>query len=214
MAAKVTVPYARVTKVEELKNFAQVIAAAFSNDALNRFIFLGRESRPDHPKLKEWEKRVQYWLPVVQSRFETGAILIQTCDWAAVALWLPPGIEKPKPAANAPEGSVEYRRKVDELRKKHLGDRPHWNLNLIGRAPDRQDKGAVRGLIEAYLEKAREDNLPAWLEATNTHARDVYSHFGFKVVDDFRIGVGIVNGQGWVEPAGEGVLMYAMIAGL
>ena len=87
MAAKVTVPYARVTKAEELKNFAQVIAGAFSNDALNRFIFLGRESRPDHPKLNDWEKRVQYWLPVVQSRFETGAILIQTSDWAAAALW-------------------------------------------------------------------------------------------------------------------------------
>ncbi|KAK4943429.1 hypothetical protein LTR10_016920 [Elasticomyces elasticus] len=214
MAARVAAPFARITKVEELENFARVIAGAFSNDALNRFIFLGRESRPDHPKLDDSEGRVQYWLPIVKSRFETGAILIQSSDWAAVALWLPPGIEKPKPAANAPEGSVEYRKKVDELRKKHLGDKPHWNLNLIGRAPDRLDRGAVRGLIEPYLQKAREDNLPAWLEATNSHARDVYTHFGFKVVDDFRIGKGIVNGQGWIEHNGEGVLIYAMIAGL
>jgi hypothetical protein len=87
MAAKVIAPYTRVTEANELRKFAQVIAGAFSNDAVNRFIFLGRESRPDHPKLTQFEERVQYWLPVVQTRFETGAILIQTSDWAAAALW-------------------------------------------------------------------------------------------------------------------------------
>lgn len=86
-AAKVIAPYTRVAQAEDLTKFARVIAGAFSSDALNRFIFLGRESRPDHPKLGQFEERVQYWLPVVQSRFETGAVLIQTSDWAAAALW-------------------------------------------------------------------------------------------------------------------------------
>lgn len=64
------------------------------------------------------------------------------------------------------------------------------------------------------LEKAREDNLPAWLEATNDHARDVYAHLGFKVVDRFRIGEGVVDSEGWTRENGEGVLIYVMIAGL
>ena len=53
-----------------------------------------------------------------------------------------------------------------------------------------------------------------WLEATNAHARDVYAHLGFGVVEEVRIGEGVVNAQGWIDSNGEGVLLYAMVAGL
>lgn len=71
--------------------------------------------------------------------------------------------------------------------------------------------GAVRGVIEPFLHKAREENLPVWLEATNSHARDVYKYFGFKVVEEVRIGLGIVNEEGWAQEGGEGVLMWGML---
>ncbi|KIW11612.1 hypothetical protein PV08_10914 [Exophiala spinifera] len=207
-------PALRVTKPEELVPFAQVLTRAFANDKLNRYLFLGRESRPDHPRLSQHEERLQYWLSGVQKRFERESVLLQSSDFAAVALWIPPGVEKPEPPTTATEGVFEYTTKVKQAKKKHLGDRLHWNLNLIGRMPDRSDRGAIRALISPMLEKAREDNLPAWLEATNDHARDVYAHLGFKVVDQFRIGEGVVNSEGWIQENGEGVLIYAMTAGL
>ncbi|EXJ63615.1 uncharacterized protein A1O5_11376 [Cladophialophora psammophila CBS 110553] len=214
---------------EDLHKFAHVIAAAFSNDALNRYLFLGRESQPDHPKLEHFDHRVQYWLPHIKTRFEGGGILIQTYDWAGVALWLPPGVEKPvNNASPISEGAAEYRQKFDALKKKYLGDRTYWYLNLIARAPTRLEKGmvrstwdayagwecAIRNLVDPFLKKAREQNIPVWLEATNQHAREVYSHLGFRTVEQVRIGEGIVNADGWAQPNGEGVLTYGMVAGL
>lgn len=76
-----------VRREEDLRKFAEVIAAAFSQDALNRYLFLGRESRPDHPKLLQFDARVEHWLTLITARFHGGAILAQTHDWAAVALW-------------------------------------------------------------------------------------------------------------------------------
>ncbi|KIW96690.1 uncharacterized protein Z519_02081 [Cladophialophora bantiana CBS 173.52] len=200
---------------EDLHKFAHVIAAAFSNDALNRYLFLGRESQPDHPKLEHFDHRVQYWLTHIKSRFEGGGILIQTYDWAGVALWLPPGVEKPVNSAGPiSEGAAEYRQKFDALKKKYLGDRTYWYLNLIARAPTRLEKGAIRNLVDPFLKKAPEQDIPVWLEATNQHAREVYSHLGFRTVEEVRIGEGIVNADGWAQPNGEGVLTYGMVAGL
>ncbi|KIX03053.1 uncharacterized protein Z518_06603 [Rhinocladiella mackenziei CBS 650.93] len=241
-----------VQRDEDVSKFAQVIAAAFANDTLNRYMFLGRESRPDHPKLSQTDLRVAFWQPLMASRFEKGGILVQTYDWAGVALWwvtglvlvvplplppfhwgnnawsqmsrLPPGVGKPNPSDSAaggsgenpvPEGAAEYREKFDALKQKYLGGRPHWYLNLIGRLPSRrEEKGAIRGLIEPFLQKACEENLPVWLEATNRHAKEVYSYFGFRVAEEVRIGKGVVNAEGWVQADGEGVLLWGMVAGL
>jgi hypothetical protein len=82
--------FARVTKQDEVVRFAQVLCSAFSNDPLNRYLFLGRESRPDHPKLLadvHAERRLEYWLPGILKRFERGEVLVQSSNWAAVALW-------------------------------------------------------------------------------------------------------------------------------
>jgi hypothetical protein len=82
--------FARVTKQDEVVRFAQVLCSAFSNDPLNRYLFLGRESRPDHPKLLadvHTEERLEYWLPGILKRFKNGEVLAQSSNWAAVALW-------------------------------------------------------------------------------------------------------------------------------
>ncbi len=76
-----------ISREEDVRQFAQVVGAAFSNDYLNRYLFLGRESRPDHPKLSDADLRAEYWLPPITNRLKSGGILVQTYDWAAVALW-------------------------------------------------------------------------------------------------------------------------------
>lgn len=69
----------------------------------------------------------------------------------------------------------------------------------------------IRALFEPYLQRAQEAGLPAWLEATNEHARDVYAHFGFKVVGEVIIGQGTIDSNGSVVEGGEGVIIYGMI---
>ncbi|KIW54536.1 hypothetical protein, variant [Exophiala xenobiotica] len=159
----VVAPFARVTKPDEVVRFAQVLCSAFSNDALNRYLFLGRESRPDHPKLADdADEKLEYWLPGTRKRFEKGSVLVQSSNWAAVALWIPPGIEKPAfPNTTEPDGVDEYATSVDRLKKKYLGDRLHWSLNLIGRAPDRPDKGKyLTTTCMAYKPKPNPQFLP------------------------------------------------------
>jgi hypothetical protein len=73
------------------------------------------------------------------------------------------------------------------------------------------DQGVAHALITPFLEKARQENVPAWLEAINDHARDVYSHFGFRVVEEVRIGEGKVDSKGNVAEGGDGILVYGMI---
>lgn len=72
-------------------------------------------------------------------------------------------------------------------------------------------KGAIRAVIDPYLRRARENGLPVWLEATSEHAVNVYTHFGFRLVEMIRISEGTANSAGDLVENGEGFLIYAMM---
>jgi hypothetical protein len=72
--------------------------------------------------------------------------------------------------------------------------------------------GVIRALFEPYLQQAQEAGLPAWVEATNEHARDVYAHFGFKVIEEVVIGEGSIDRDGNLVSGGKGVVIYGMIS--
>jgi ribosomal protein S18 acetylase RimI-like enzyme len=57
----------------------------------------------------------------------------------------------------------------------------------MARDPERKDKGAVRAVIEPFIVRAKEERMPIWLSAANTRARDVYAHFGFRVIEVFEM---------------------------
>ncbi|KAF2438212.1 hypothetical protein P171DRAFT_399102 [Karstenula rhodostoma CBS 690.94] len=212
---EITKPLRKITDPSDIPRFAALVAAAFSQDALNRYLFLGRESNPEHPKIETLEFRTKYWETIVRPRFESGAILVESHDWAAIGLWFPPGVEKkPTPASTLSEGVTEYLTFFKALREEKLGARPHWHLNIISRDPKRTDKGAVSAIFEPFLAEAKANNIPVWLESTNAHAKGVYEFFGFKVVGSTRIGKGIVGSDGWAKEGGEGVETWGMIAGL
>lgn len=72
--------------------------------------------------------------------------------------------------------------------------------------------GVIRALFEPYLLQSLQAGLPAWVEATNAHARDVYAHFGFKVVEEVIIGEGSIDANGNFVSGGKGVVTYGMLA--
>jgi len=71
--------------------------------------------------------------------------------------------------------------------------------------------GVVSAILKIYLDKARADGVPAWVEASGTHSRDIYTHFGFRFVEEAKIGAGKADKDGYRVEGGEGVSIYAMI---
>jgi hypothetical protein len=69
----------------------------------------------------------------------------------------------------------------------------------------------IRAIMETYLQKAQEEGVPAWLEASNEHARDVYIHLGFRLVEEIHLAVGKADKDGYRVTGGDGITVYAMI---
>ena len=93
-----------------------------------------------------------------------------------------------------------------------VGIRRYYHLSFLARNPSvpRVD-GAINAVIAPFLQRARDENVPAWLEATMLQAAKVYEHFGFRVVEAINVGKGKVDAMGWPKEGGEGLTAYAMI---
>ncbi|TVY80743.1 Uncharacterized protein LSUE1_G002553 [Lachnellula suecica] len=211
MATKILPPIT-IGSIGRAEQIAHVICKAFAGDALNRAAILSLDSSPNDTVIS-LERCIQHFIPSIKNKAASGALLVEAGDWAAVALWVPPDVKIPPPNLNGNLSPliVEYFQKFSEAKKRHLRDRDYWYLNLLGRHPERKDPGAIRALFQPFLLKAEEAGLPTWVEATNDHARDVYIHFGFKVVEEVKIGEGSVDGTGNLVPGGSGVVIYGMI---
>jgi hypothetical protein len=90
--------------------------------------------------------------------------------------------------------------------------RPFYHLSFLARNPSSpRVPGSINAVISPFLERARAENVPAWLEATTRQAATVYAHHGFRLVEAITIGAGKVDAKGWPKEGGEGVTAYAMI---
>ena len=92
-----------------------------------------------------------------------------------------------------------------------MGDTPHWTLELIGRDPSYKGCAVADRLIMPFVERARQDGHPVWLEASNMHARDVYLRLGFRVVEEWKVGKGRCDELGNLVHGGQGVTVWAMV---
>jgi len=126
----------------------------------------------------------------IERKVGAGSIVVEAANFAAMACWEPPAatppilsdgelaeLEKERPTF------AQFTREIQRARMDVLGpDQKFWSLSLMGRDPERKDKGAVRAVIEPFVARARTDGVPLWLVAGNVRARDVYAYFGFRVV--------------------------------
>jgi hypothetical protein len=60
-----------------------------------------------------------------------------------------------------------------------MGERKHWYLELVATRPEWQGKGAAGRLMRWGLEKADEDGVESYLEAS-PDGKPIYEHFGFR----------------------------------
>jgi len=75
-----------VGKQEYAEHLADVIAAAFDGDALNRANILYQDSAPNDTVISQ-ERWLKRWIPNIKKKIEAGAQAVEAGNWAAAALW-------------------------------------------------------------------------------------------------------------------------------
>lgn len=118
----------------------------------------------------------------------------RTGDFAASALWLPPGVGPDEEALGAvmqeavdPGRQQEVFGLLDQVGSAHP-EEPHWFLPAIGVDPVRQGRGYGSALLEASLEACDREHRVAYLEASNPRNVPLYQRFGFEVSGEIQIG--------------------------
>nr|KAK5442210.1 hypothetical protein LTR18_006063 [Exophiala xenobiotica] len=92
--------------------------------------------------------------------------------------------------------------------------RPFYHLAMLARDPDVDEQksfAAAKACMDAFLKKAKEEDVPVWLETASEASKKEYENLGFRVCEEVVIGKGRVNAKGWPQEGGEGVKTWAMI---
>jgi GNAT superfamily N-acetyltransferase len=67
-------------------------------------------------------------------------------------------------------------------RKRIMGEKKHWYLEMLATKPNWQGKGAAGKLMRWGLEKADADGLETYIEAS-PNGKPIYEHFGFREIE-------------------------------
>ena len=195
MTVNTNADYVRVSQVLE-RAFFQVPFSHFFNRLLNGIEVDTELTYEDHFKGK--------WEPRFKTLSDLGAVFVEAQDYAGVAVWLPPGTKKAPRKDGLPAEVLEYDSKVKQAHKKFGIDlEKSWFLHFLGRDPAKKEaKGAMSTVVVPLLSKAREENVPAVWEAITEHGRQVYEHWGFRVIDSFEL----------IDPtSGDKYTVYVMV---
>jgi GNAT superfamily N-acetyltransferase len=161
----------------------RLLDAAFLDDPVSGWVFPAEEyRRRRHGALME---------AFLDMALSEGFVDI-TEDGAAVALWwsVPAGEHE-----GDDDGPAQLRAAVDpdNARIEEIGrltgeahptDRAHQYLHMIGVSPERQGEGLGSALIGEVLERCDREGLHAYLEASNSRSRALYTRLGFASTGD------------------------------
>ncbi|MFG2649252.1 GNAT family N-acetyltransferase [Streptomyces sp. NPDC048436] len=168
----------------------RLLDAAFLDDPVSSWVFPAEEyRRRRHGALME---------AFLDMAFSEGFVDI-TEDGTAVALWwsVPAGEEEGAQEGGregvhegGEDGPAQLRAAVDpdNARIEEIGrltgeahptDRAHQYLHMIAVSPERQGEGLGSALIGEVLERCDREGLHAYLEASSSRSRALYTRLGF-----------------------------------
>jgi GNAT superfamily N-acetyltransferase len=174
-----------VIEVAERQRGVATLTLAFAADPIMRWVW------PDA------NRYATYWPRIAEAyggrAFDQGTAH-ELDDFAAVALWLPPGVEPDEATFEElivdsvddqilPDLNVVLRQ-MGELQPRS----EHWYLPLIGVDPIAQGQGLGSTLLRYGLAMCDDAGLPAYLEATGPRNRVLYERLGFRVVELIQAG--------------------------
>ncbi len=172
-----------IGRPEDKARLLQTIVLGFSADPMARW------ASPDAALYLD--RRAEFFDAMGGGAFDHGTAFVAD-DGAAVATWLPPGVEADgeRMAAIMAEQTPESRRgEMDALFARmeefHLAE-PHWYLPLIAADPARQGQGLGTALMEAAIARIDADGRPAYLESSNPRNIPLYQRFGFESIGEIK----------------------------
>ncbi|MFN8113648.1 MAG: GNAT family N-acetyltransferase [Solirubrobacterales bacterium] len=174
---------ARVATKADLEPVTQLLTDAFATDPLWSWAY------PDRADMERW------WRLHVESalRFPWTWVL---GDFAAVAVWIPPGESELSQKGEARVESLvgelagsrapEILELLQRFEAAHpAAGPPHYYLTLLGADPARRGNGHGMALLEHCLGLVDEKGLPAYLESSNPGNDPRYERRGFRRVGGF-----------------------------
>ena len=188
-----TQPAIRPVRPDDVKPLGGPLARAFFDRPMLRFL------QPDESKRRKFAE--WFFSRTVEYGRRYGLALADD-SLSGAAVWLRPGETDMTTWRTFRAGfsSIIFRLGPGGLRRSgQIGDAvgaahkrhmpgPHWYLLMIGVGPESQGKGLGSALVNAGLERARADGLPAYLETMWPENVRYYEKRGFGVVEEFVIG--------------------------
>jgi GNAT superfamily N-acetyltransferase len=198
-------PAARLARPDERDAMAEVLADAFDDDPVMRFIV------PNDARYRDRLTRL--------FRIELGEMLRLETTWvvddggmAGVAVWAPPDRWKQSPWAVARTAIPALRvfgrhirpavGVLNAVEGAHPETPPHWYLGTLGTASDHQGRGVGGLLLRAVLDRCDTDGVAAYLESSKPANVPYYERFGFTPRGELALpGGGPTIVPMWREPA-------------
>lgn len=170
----------------------------------------------------------EYFTRLATAAALNNAVFEEAEDFSSCSIIMPPGCSVDNPWTLIPAGlfSVlwklgvagcwrmlgEFEPATAAVRKQALGGvEGFWYLFFVATREDARGKGLSSALIRRLQERAEEEGVPVWLEATTEYSSKVYAKLGFEGVGTVVLGEGRAGADGNMLVGGEGVRIYCMV---
>jgi len=212
--------YSQLSPERLKKHFSLGLPSAFKSNILLTTVSSAGSSRPLAAVL--FEPPDFSGTPPAQARKQPGPILSQ---YRSVARELkakhlampntgPHQWDTPAAPSQASSGPSGDPYPSDFNKDTNTEVRIFYHLALLVRdtsASKQETAQAVREAIELYLSKAKEEDVPIFLEASSQASKDEFEARGFEAVEQTAVGQGRVDEKGWPTEGGAGVKVWGMI---
>lgn len=92
--------------------------------------------------------------------------------------------------------------------------RTFYHLALLVRdanADRAETSQAVKDAMAIYLDRAKKEEAPIFLEASSLESKNEFESWGFKAVEEIPVGQGKVDARGWPTQGGSGLKVWGMV---
>ena len=176
--------FSPVRKSEQAKAFATLVSA-FMDDPVERWLY---------PELQQYLTHFPEFLAAFGGRAFDAQTVWRLGEFAAVALWLPPGTEADGDAITtvlaesvSPAQHGDMFAVLDQMGAAHP-TYPHWYLPWFGVTAALQGRGLGSQLMKPCLSTVDASHLPAYLETPNPRNVSFYERHGFEVTGQAQAG--------------------------
>jgi ribosomal protein S18 acetylase RimI-like enzyme len=169
-----------VAREEDFPAMARVLARAFHEDPLTRWLY---------PRDATRDRHVERSFRVSLRRLAPQGQLYTTADHAGAALWALPGQWREDLRQSAQmlmllppllPRLLRTMRAMTRIEIAHPLDE-HYYLSVLGTAPERRRQGVASALLQPVLDLCDAERTPAYLETATEANVGFYARHGFEV---------------------------------